>query len=180
MTGLVQPVPYGLRKSVVSRASSRFFFVHSIMGVHVDRLRERALEHAQEKAANAESQGVCPYSAHNTEDNKSIYETLMNDDRVSKDLSANIIMALFRTGIDSVSWVCWWQSFLVSFTYFSSFRLGLSLVFLFSPQSSDDLPLSPICNRLAQLSLFHCIILPSRLPYFYSSSLSTTISSIYV
>ena len=113
--------------------SSVPFFVHSIMGVHVDRLRERALEHAEEKkaAASAESQGVCPFSAHKTEDNKSIYETLMSDDRVSKDLSANIIMALFRTGIDSVSLRLLMAMLFVS-SSFSSFRLGPSLGLLFS------------------------------------------------
>ena len=140
------------------------------MGVHVDRLRERALEHAQEKkaAANAaESQAVCPYSAaHKTEDNKSIYETLMSDDRVSKDLSANIIMALFRTGIDSVSWRLLMAILLVYYVSasFSSFRLVPSLVLLFSSHAhiiSAIFQLSTIVSNLLKfiaaltLSSFH-------------------------
>ena len=99
--GLLQYVQCNWRLLCYLYRVKRFSFLHSIMGVHVNRLRERATEHALEKAANPKAHGVCPYSAHQTED-KSIYETLMSDDRVSNDLCANIIMALFRTGIDSV------------------------------------------------------------------------------
>ena len=47
--------------------------------------------------------GLCPFTASKLYEDRSMFQVLMQDDRISNELVVNLIMALFRTGIDSVS-----------------------------------------------------------------------------
>jgi hypothetical protein len=44
----------------------------------------------------------CPFSSAILEESSSMFELLLRDERVTEELTINLIMALFRTGIDSV------------------------------------------------------------------------------
>ena len=74
--------------------------VHRIMGRHVQRVRDKVRENGGEGGIE---QGLCPFTLELLKEDRSMFEVLMQDDRVTTELAVNLIMALFRTGIDSVS-----------------------------------------------------------------------------
>jgi len=54
-------------------------------------------------ASYGASQDGCPFSGSlNSDDGVSVLDALTTDPRVSTELAVNLVMALFRTGIDSV------------------------------------------------------------------------------
>ena len=67
-----------------------------IMGGYVSDVEKRV------KGSGSGGRDVCPFSADVTEEGRSVFEVLMSDDGVSQELAVNLIMALLRTGIDSV------------------------------------------------------------------------------
>ena len=73
-------------------------FLCRIMGKHVNTIVERV---RNSTIANP-AQGLCPFTTALLEEDRSMFEILMQDDRVTNELAVNMIMALFRTGIDSV------------------------------------------------------------------------------
>ena len=66
------------------------------MGAHVQRIAERVRREGS-------SSDMCPFTLGVLEEDRSMFEVLMQDSRVTNELAVNLIMALFRTGIDSVS-----------------------------------------------------------------------------
>lgn len=96
------------------------------MGKHVDRIgmqiqkKALALKLAPSSSLSASSLSGCPFGGVfdpkiEVED-RSVYELLMIDNRVEKELADNLVMALFRTGIDSVSTFLWQCCLTISFT----------------------------------------------------------------
>jgi len=73
------------------------------MGKYVDAAQRRS-RRTMTRMMTSHTQGACPFSgAVNTDDAVCVLDALMSDPRVSTELAVNLVMALFRTGIDSVS-----------------------------------------------------------------------------
>ena len=70
------------------------------MGKHVQRVKDKLK--ASGKDAAGDEQGLCPFTLELVKEDRSMFEVLMQDERVTNELVVNLIMALFRTGIDSV------------------------------------------------------------------------------
>ena len=68
---------------------------YRIMGKHVDRIAERVRTEGSDS-------NLCPFTTAVLKEDRSMFEVLMQDSRVTNELAVNLIMALFRTGIDSV------------------------------------------------------------------------------
>lgn len=59
--------------------------------------------------ADGSGQGsLCPFTVEVEQEDRSMFEVLFQDDRVSEELAVNFVMALLRTGIDSVSNIGQW------------------------------------------------------------------------
>ena len=76
------------------------FLSTRIMGRHVREVESRV------RGSGPVDRDVCPFSVDVREEGRSVFEVLMSDDGVSQDLAVNLIMALLRTGIDSVGTHC--------------------------------------------------------------------------
>ena len=91
-----------------SHTSHLFFLFHSninictdsILKSHVLEVLERLKTQSSDPSYETEQSGVCP---HHADEHRSMFEMLHRDDRATEELVENQIMALFRTGIDSVS-----------------------------------------------------------------------------
>ncbi len=68
------------------------------MGKHVETIAQRVRE-----GSPSIERGLCPFTTALLQEDRSMFEILMQDGRVTNELAVNLIMALFRTGIDSVS-----------------------------------------------------------------------------
>ena len=69
------------------------------MGKHVQRVKDKLKESGKDAG---DEQGLCPFTLELVKEDRSMFEVLMQDERVTNELVVNLIMALFRTGIDSV------------------------------------------------------------------------------
>ena len=69
------------------------------MGVHVDRVAEQVRRSGDVLVGGSSR---CPFTVAFKTEERSMFEVLLQDDRVTRELAVNLIMALFRTGIDSV------------------------------------------------------------------------------
>ena len=79
------------------------------MGRHVDKVEERM--RAEGRYLTGEEglfsgKTTCPFTTGVLEESQSLFEVLMHDDRASHELAINLVMALLRTGIDSVRRCC--------------------------------------------------------------------------
>lgn len=51
---------------------------------------------------STDTSGACPFARSLQQENRSLYEVMQGDKRITTDLLENFIMAVFRTGVDSV------------------------------------------------------------------------------
>ena len=75
------------------------------MGKYVDaaQRRTRGKMPSLMTSSDADVQGACPFSGTmNNDETKCVLDALTADPRVCTELAVNLVMALFRTGIDSV------------------------------------------------------------------------------
>ena len=74
------------------------------MAEHVQRVADKVTS-KRGSGSDLSEEALCPFTVGLLQEDRSMFEVLLQDDRATKELAVNLIMALFRTGIDSVS-VC--------------------------------------------------------------------------
>jgi hypothetical protein len=75
------------------------------MSHYVEKVQERMRIEGRNIAGNGglfSGKTTCPFRSGVLEESQSLFEILMSDARVSHELAINLVMALLRTGIDSV------------------------------------------------------------------------------
>ena len=110
------------------------------MGKYVDAAQRRSRHTMPRlmKSNDAGVQGACPFTgAIHSDDTACVLDSLTADPRVSTELAVNLVMALFRTGIDSVCSISHYFTFV--FLAERSVRDYVLYVFFFKFQKHDFL-----------------------------------------